>query len=245
MSNTGQYAVACQYTETGRIYYSSNYGATWNLSTSVTGWFLSVAISSSGRYAIANQDTGAVLTGSTYYSSDFGATWTLSSPNPSVASYNMALSSTGKYGILTTGFTNSTWGVYYSSNYGVSWTRSASLQSILTTGCAMSASGQYAIVGAQSNGKIYYSNDFGVTWNESNSVSANWYGASMSDSGQYCTFAIGNANIAYSSNYGVDWTVTSATTGNGTNKIAISKNGQYAFVTTTAGRIFKCVATNV
>jgi hypothetical protein len=109
----------------------------------------------------------------------------------------------------------------------------------------MSASGKYAIVGAQTNDKIYYSNDFGVTWIASNSTSANWGSASMSDSGQYCTFAIGNANIAYSSNYGVDWTVTSATTGNGTNAIAISKNGQYAFVTTYSGRIFICAATNV
>ena len=157
----------------------------------------------------------------------------------------MALSSTGKYGIFTTGFTSSTIGVYYTSNSGVSWTRSASLQSIRTTGCAMSASGQYAIAGAQTNGLIYYSNDFGVTWIASNSTSANWAGASMSDSGQYCTFAIGNTNIAYSSNYGVDWTVTTATPGNSTNAIVISKNSKYAFVTTTAGRIFRCAATNV
>jgi photosystem II stability/assembly factor-like uncharacterized protein len=155
----------------------------------------------------------------------------------------MALSSTGKYGILTTGFTTSTYGVYYTSNYGVSWTywnRGA----IQITGCAMSASGQYAIAGAQNNGQIYYSNDFGVTWIASNSSSLNWRGASMSDSGQYCTFGVGSGNIVYSTDYGVNWTFAVATTGDSTDNMAISKNGQYAFLTTPSGTLWRCVATN-
>jgi hypothetical protein len=250
MSNSGKYAVACQNLGTGRIYYSSDSGANWTLSTSsVTGWWLSIAISSSGRYAIANKDFGA-SNGTIYYSNDFGANWTASNLTTAYCPF-MTMSGNGKYGIACRyRATPVSPMIYYTNNYGVTWTGSTSITANLDpvtanfSGCAMSADGKYAIVGTSSGGPIYYSNDFGVNWNASNSISANWHGASMSDSGQYCTFALGNENIAYSTDYGVNWTVTGATTGSGTNRIAISKNGQYAFLTTFAGTVRRCAANN-
>jgi hypothetical protein len=157
------------------------------------------------------------------------------------------MSGNGKYAIAckyhSTATTNS---IYYSSTYGATWTAATTILANFG-GCAMSANGQYAIAGVDSSGVIYYSLNFGVTWIASNSVSGSWKGASMSDSGQYCTFATGTGTIYYSNDYGVNWTTATATDGttaNTTQKIAISKNGQYAFLTTSSGTLFRCAAQN-
>ena len=53
-SNTGKYAVAC--ISSGRIYYSIDFGHTWNLASSPSSNFswTSISISGNGQYAIAS-----------------------------------------------------------------------------------------------------------------------------------------------------------------------------------------------
>jgi len=255
MSNTGQYAVACQNTGTGSVFFSSNYGATWNVSTnasSLAGWFLACSISSSGKYAIISKDTGITAPstnhdGKVYYSSnatDVTPTWTLSNLT-TVFSLNIALSGNGKYGILCAYQTSGS-GIWISSTFGASWTKHGSYTTTTFAGCAISASGKYAIISSL-NGKIYYSNNFCSTWIESNSQSRGWQKASMSDSGQYCIVCGGGGDIVYSNDYGATWTnagATDGTTPNITICPAISKNGQYAFLTTQSGTMYRCMATN-
>lgn len=248
MSNTGKYAHACGYSNTSYTYTSSTFGAA-NWSAIATGnYFLSIATSSNGLNFIASHDggPGALSTGYMYYRWNLGGVALCSGTNPPCNF--VALSGNGKYGIACPNTNATVSGIYWSTNKGETWTQYGSLKTIRFGGCAISADGQYAIAGAASSGKIYYSNDFGVTWTASNSETGNWqFEASMSDSGQYCIFAVGNANIYYSNDYGVNWSTETATlaTGHQTRKMAISKNGQYAFVTTSSGTIFRCVATNV
>jgi hypothetical protein len=246
MSNTGQYAYACGYGSTSYTYISSNLGQAWGTTASRQGnFFLSIATSSNGLNFIASRDNSPTLSGGfMYYATNLGAMTLSTGTNPPCNF--IALSGNGQYGIACPNANATVSGIYWSTNKGQTWTQYASLTTIKFGGCAISANGQYAIAGAASSGKIYYSNDFGVTWIASNSVSANWQGASMSDSGQYCIFALGNGNIAYSNDYGVNWTVLNAVgaTGYTTNTVAMSKNGQYAFLTTSTGTIFRCAATN-
>ena len=250
MSNTGNYTHGVVYVNvTNAVVVTTNYGGnTWAYAGTNGNYMLSIATSSSGRYVIANRDAGSMLSGATFYSTGFGAAgaWA-STTGLSVACHYIALSGNGKYGIACPVSTSGN-GIYFSSNSGLSWTKSTSFTTTNFAGCAISADGEYAIAGASSSGKIQYSRTYGNTWIASNSASENWKGLSMSESGQYCVAACGNENIYYSNDYGVNWTSTTATTtaaADATTDIAISKNGQYAFVTTTSGKIWRCLATNV
>jgi hypothetical protein len=252
MSNTGQYVIACESTTGEGIRRSTDYGASWERATAYqfANW-LTVAMSSSGKWAIGSRYTagsGSTWTGLLYKSSDFGGTWTDSAAitgTPYCAF--MAISGNGKYGIAckyhSTSTTNS---IYYTTDSGANWTAGTTINANFG-GCAMSADGRYAIAGA-SGGQMYYSLDFGATWIVSNSVGGvSWQGASMSDSGQYCTATTNSGTICYSNDYGVNWTIVTVTDGNTANftqKIAISKNGQYSFLTTPSGTIWRCPAQN-
>ena len=55
-SGTGQYAVACA--NGNYIYYSSDSGHTWTQSDSISASWWSVAISSTGQYAVAGGNSG-------------------------------------------------------------------------------------------------------------------------------------------------------------------------------------------
>jgi hypothetical protein len=82
MSSSGQYMVACVYN--GRLYYSSNYGTNWTLSTSsqTANWF-SVSISNTGQYAVACALGGGGFTNNyIYWSNNYGVNWTQSSSEP-------------------------------------------------------------------------------------------------------------------------------------------------------------------
>jgi len=248
MSNTGKYAHACGYSSTSYTYTSSTFGAANWASPGTGNYFLSIATSSNGLNFIASRNggPGALSTGYMYYKHGSAGGVALCSGNNPPCNF-VALSGNRQYGIACPNANATVGGIYWSTTQGVSWTQSTSFATTSFGGCAISANGQYAIAGAASNGVIYYSNDFGVTWIASNSASASWQDAAMSDSGQYCIFSVGTASIYYSNDYGVNWTSATATlaTGHTTNSVAISKNGQYAFVTTSSGTIFRCVATNV
>ena len=223
ISASGQYQTAV--INGGFIYYSTDYGITWNKSNSISGTWTSVAMSSSGQY-----QTG-VINGSIYYSINYGVNWTESS-SPTANWKSNAMSSSGQYqtAVINGGF------IYYSTNYGINWTQSISPTSTLNwTSVAMSSSGQYqtAVI---NGGFIYYSSNYGINWNKSISISGNWTSIAMSSSGQYQTAAI-NVGIYYSSNYGVNWTQSSSISDNWTS-VTVSSSGQYQAAVINGGRIY-------
>mmetsp|Transcript_11075 Transcript_11075/g.18103 ORF Transcript_11075/g.18103 Transcript_11075/m.18103 type:complete len:343 (-) Transcript_11075:1531-2559(-) len=89
------------------------------------------------------------------------------------------------------------------------------------------ADGQY-VTAAVYGGKIYYSHDFGTSWIASNSVSADWHGIAMSDSGEYQYGAVRSSGgyIYYSTDYGVTWTQSSSIAGVWS-VISTEASGQY------------------
>jgi hypothetical protein len=158
VSNSGSNAVLCE--GTGSIYYSSDSGATWNISNSPFTDWLSVSIS--GKYAVACDK----LSKTTYCSSDYGATWTKSTTTlatsaccVSISGANAVVGSNGNY-------------IYYSSNYGQTWTLSTWIPTSTYPTIPNWAWWRISIdatlaVSCVYGGYIYYSSDSGVTWNQS------------------------------------------------------------------------------
>ena len=228
------------------LYTSAGGNSTWAYGGGGGQWMLSVATSSSGKYILESRNNYPTLsTGSVVYSHNHAVGWGTGTGLTLPCSY-IAISGDGNYGLACPNPTYGN-GIYFSSDSGVNWTKSTSFTTTTFNGCAMSLTGEYAIAGASSSGKIQYSRTYGNTWIASNSDNQSWKGLSMSESGQYCVAACGNEKIYYSNDFGVNWTSTTATntdTANATNDIAISKNGQYAFLTTTSGKVWKCLAKN-
>jgi hypothetical protein len=126
MSSSGQYVVACiangntaSYGNYYGIYYSTNYGATWNNVTSASGTSLNIylyalTMSDSGQYAVSCTNTNLII-----YSSDYCSTWLHVTFQSTVALTDISMSSSGQFVIASSNI-----GIYYSTNYGATWTYS-------------------------------------------------------------------------------------------------------------------------
>jgi len=239
MSYTGQYVIALDYNN-NRLYYSSDYGVTWNVSSSITSahTYSALSISSSGQYGICSPNLNSGLFG-IWYSSNYGATWTKSATASTTYWQGSSISSGGKYAIASTvGTTRS----YYSSNYGVTWTINAvsvppwRLSAISGNGYAIATE----VVNGGGGGGIYYSTNNGQTWTLSNADITVWKSLTISSSGQYAIAGdwkynggIGGGytgHIYISVNYGVDWTLTLTLLNINPYKLTTSYSGQYAIV---------------
>jgi hypothetical protein len=126
----------------GYLYTSNNYGNTWikvpnsNFSNNNAnlGW-TGVSISSSGQYQTAI--TNGVIVSST----DYGFTWTAYGGTGTGYGYNISMTSSGQYQLISNGTYG---GIVYSTNYGNTWatmTVPPALNQIVYS--AMSACGQY------------------------------------------------------------------------------------------------------
>jgi photosystem II stability/assembly factor-like uncharacterized protein len=97
VSASGQYQIAIN--GTNPIYLSSNYGVTWNNSASgVQDWY-SIAMSSTGQYAVACVGSN----GNIFRSYDYGNTWSqFTTPTSTENWICIAMSSSGQYMTLST-----------------------------------------------------------------------------------------------------------------------------------------------
>ena len=239
LSYTGQYGIAGAGAFSslyyGVIHYTSNYGASWTASNSVSNIWSSVAISGSGQYGI-----GCVEGGRIYYSSDFGATWTVSTITNTNTNYGwsgVSISSNGKYGVAC--YASQTAGyIANSSDFGVTWTRRTT-GSPNTTWQSVSISDRGFAIACQGNGRIYFSTDFGTTWNVTTvgglTTSFTWWDVSISSSGQYGVATDQSSQVYYSSNINSgstpNWIQASFPAINGsTSSVSISDSGQYAIM---------------
>ena len=185
VSASGLYQIATGSPEEGRpIYLSSDYGVSWNVVNSNLARWQGVALSSSGKYQTAANNTGI------YISHDFGNKWTQVTFNIStlVGVYGeVSMSSTGQYqtALYWASSVQTYNGIFVSDDFGITWTRAATYTYLGVP--RVSASGQYQVATA-SNGYIYSSINFGYTWTtESYDPSANYRSLAMSSSGQYLT----------------------------------------------------------
>jgi hypothetical protein len=248
MNSTGQYCIATYgSTSAYKLYYSSDYGATWEQSSFLTGdasaiGWTSISLSSKSSLAVACLTPGGI-----YVSNNYGRTYSImTQASTSILWSYVAASSTGQYI-----FASSVQNLFYSNDYGNNWysvsgTPQYSNQVSWTNVC-ISSTGQYGLAilnmpkTTTSNyknpkGYIYYTSNYGVTWNKQSDTPNWWYTLCMSSTGQYC-FATTNSLIAiigiipdstvyYSTDYGHSWTQSNIANGN-YSPIVISATGQY------------------
>jgi photosystem II stability/assembly factor-like uncharacterized protein len=241
ISSTGQYGLACCFYDNsidvlGGIYYSSDYGQSWNaaLITVESIWY-SVSISSTGQYGIA-----CSLGSSIYYSSDPGFTWTVSNSPSTYNWYNVSISSSGQYGLacVNDGNLDQAYGIFYSSDYGINWTQADNTSGYYWFNVSLSGTGQYGLAcGAVDNPLttvyIYYSNDYGHTWTQSTVGQS----ASISSTGQYAIAGSGGY-IYYSNDFGHTWSISNSPSGLNLQSVSISGTGQYGLAGADGGSIY-------
>jgi len=242
MSYTGQYAIAGGFfaNNSNKLYYSSDYGVTWNTSSGPTlnseGWG-AVTISNSGQYALAQEFNGRF-----YNTSNYGITWNLITDSITLKPNSfrtIAISGNGLYAVA--GDNDISNACIYSFNSGISWNRTTSaIKSVDTV--AISSTGQYAIASGYSEHgrRVFYSHDYGVTWTYSYAIfneDGNVSKLAISGSGQYAITATYRNKIYYSHDYGVIWNrsnsidlgYTEIVDGDaGWHWMSMSNSGQYA-----------------
>jgi len=271
MSANGQYQtiVTTNASNLGFIYTSADYGFSWKKNTTVTNKFwTAVSISANGKYQSATVYLGNIWTNNNYglgswteyttgvtnYSSNNG---TFNSVLSTQYWLSISMSSTGQYQTAISNTfpgNNSTFGgdLYISSNYGSSWDIGSSLLSGGQTGptglpgynpfngIAMSSTGQYQATVVYKN-FIYVSNDFGKKWISVTNTAQQFFGISMSSSGQYISAVTSTMSLSLStsasfmssdrgtifisSNYGLTW--NDSAVNNYWNAITMTANGQY------------------
>jgi photosystem II stability/assembly factor-like uncharacterized protein len=158
MSSSGQYIITMGNSDTFEIYYSSNYGASFNytnVSPPVSTIWVSVSMSSSGQYAIACS-RGAILSveNKIYYSTNFGVNWTESNSPLSLYWWSVSMSDSGQYAIASTYNFINTSSIYYSNNYGVDWTLT-NITTLNANWVSISGNGQYTFTTIASNNTVY------------------------------------------------------------------------------------------
>jgi hypothetical protein len=208
MSGSGQYILVASissydYTATGTVYMSNNYGASWKLGPVpyYTDTTLTVSVSGQYMHAIPAR-VGAIA----YYSSDYGATWNIQSIPGSFAAF--AANSTGQF-LAACSFGT----VYTSFNSGKKWTTTAFITT--TVGCSamsMSSSGDSIYItfsaGSPVNGMMMKSTNYGRTWFTVPGTSSLGYSSIACD--QLCddvVTAVNQGGLYVSNNGGSSWMI--------------------------------------
>ena len=202
------------------IYFSSNYGNTYNIVSSGTS-HKQISISSSGQYGVVCHPGPYYI----YTTSNYGNTWIQTT---NYGSWDQVSgSSSGQYVIAAT-YGN---GNFYSSDYGTTF-----IQSNITTGGGslyMSSSGQYCVSAFRdgspsslaSTGQIYYSNNYGQTWTVSNTSITSWNKLCIEDNG--IGYAVNNIDYVYNTtDYGQTWTTINSSGSLSWSHIVMDSNGQ-------------------
>jgi photosystem II stability/assembly factor-like uncharacterized protein len=233
----------------------TNFGQNWTTSTNVVyngilsnpnkNW-VTISISTTGKYQTAITDTGDI-----YTSDDYGSTRTVSFNIGVSTSNTVSISFTGQYQTASNGFK-----IFVSSNYGATWTNtfSSGTTSIFVS---ISLTGKYQTV-VSSGDTVYTSNDYGMTWkgldinSELYDVTENSQnnffqsvemfpnaGVALSYNGLYQTVV---AEYIYRSNdFGQTWRNVSNTnnlTQNNWIAVAMSSDGKYQTAIESYGLVF-------
>ena len=173
----------------GKIYISSDSGATWSAKESDRGW-RSVASSADGTKLVAVDGGGKI-----YISSDSGATW---SAKESDRNWNsVASSADGTKLFATVGGGQ----IYVSYDSGATW--SAKAINKAWTSISTTADGTKLIATSSYTSQVYESYDSGLTWAANASTFPNdWLtSATSATTGQKLSSASGHIYFSYYSDY--------------------------------------------
>lgn len=213
---SGVYGMAAS--SLGGIYYTTNSGQTWTLSSSFTSYiFTSLAISSSGTYGIAGSVSNGI-----FYTINNGITWTQSTSVISVTINSLSLSGTnGIAGSVSNG-------LYYTTDSGQTWTQISNYNT-LSFG-SVSLYGQYGVAG--SNSGIFATFDSGAQLYSTNITTGFFNSVSFSGTSGIASFTgAPNTGIYYTLNNDIlTWNPSNLTSNfcvslSNTNGIAGSTSG--------------------
>ena len=228
-NKTGQKLVGCE--NSGKIYTSSNYGNSWEITfeptiSDIKNWTSITSDESGQNLFICEYNDGIYKsddfsqtwnnTSGIYKSNDFGKTWNITSA-PSSNWTSITCDKTGKY--IAACVDNL--GIYTSSDSGIEWTLSIVVND--QWNCIKSSStGQY-LVACIYGDKIYTSSDYGVTWTPTLAPKSSWTSVSINDTGTIIIAANYNQGIYLYSNS--NWTQKLSNIG--FNSVTSDTTGQY------------------
>jgi photosystem II stability/assembly factor-like uncharacterized protein len=199
MTPTGQYMTMISDT----VFYSSDYGATWNESVTPSSCFTGIALSSSGQYQLATAGCGHGY----YVSSNYGVNWTRYGQNSNF--WTPHISANGSICIMSNDTNSFSSSFLYSTTYCTNWSTNHREKHLYSSATSKDGS---MISLASNGGHIYASTDGGNSWSTQATTRA-WWDIDMSDDGQYRVAVVGNGNAYTSSDYGSTWIQRSPTIG--------------------------------
>ncbi len=243
----------------GRLYTSSDYGATWTErrpgGINAARTWISAASDADGSNLIAG--TFGLNDGRLYTSSDYGATWTERivpgvDPNGEGSGRNRnwyALASDDDGSSLIAG--NATGRLYTSSDYGTTWVerRPAGDTQQYWKSVASNYDGTYLVAGAEDN-RLYTSANGGANWTErrpNGDQKWMWRAVSTDTTGANIIVGIYDVNsggVYISTDYGATWdrqAITGAGVLNRWESVAMSANGSSLLAVDYDGLVYRYV----
>jgi hypothetical protein len=193
VDNTGQNMIA-SVTLGGNLYFSQDYGITWNLNYDMVSDWVWTALNGNGSLMLAADPI--VL----YYSVNYGQSFVASS-FPVESPFRMTVNDVGNISFCCP-FHGT---IYKSIDYAQTWNITTNFTDFWT-GIAVDKTGQY--VAACSNSTVYVSDDFGDSWQSvlTSDLFGVWFKAITSDStGQYLATVVYSWNIYVSHDFGSTW----------------------------------------
>jgi len=213
----------------------TNFGQKWYITLDTSLNWLSVSVSSTGKYQTAITETGDI-----YNSIDYGHTWNIINNIGNSPTNSISISFTGQCQTASNGHS-----IYVSTDYGVTWnqTYSAGTSNVFVS---ISLTGQYQTV-VSCGDTVYLSNNYGATWTPINqnidlyqSVEAfPTAGIALSYNGLYQTIV--TEYIYISSDYGQTWTNVSFQNNfddRNWDSVAMSSDGHYQTAIESGGDIY-------
>ena len=193
----GQNSCLCSnVSSTTGIWYSSDYGATWQVSNIAAGMFNDIKISGTVAIACSASNEGI------YYSTDAGQLWTQTS-TLSIRTLNFV-----NVQISGLNAVSSSNGIYYSSDGGNLWNISDAVQS---NWFIYNFNDSNVIAGNNNNNGIIYSSNLGVEWIASNKTTLEYQ---IGHTNGFLSFAGSNSQsniVQYSSDNGQTYNNTNIT----------------------------------
>lgn len=202
--------------------------------------WLSVAISTTGRYQIAVEEFGDI-----YVSNTFGSTWQAKTNIGNATSNSLSMSTSGQYQTASNGQS-----IFVSNDFGENWSSVYNFGSTKVF-VGISLNGQYQNV-VSSGDALYQSSDYGLTWTRYSDDYSELYNSiqmfptcdvAMSYNGNYQTIV--SENIYISSDYGATWTTVDLNPGVDSDwddrnwiSVAMSSDGKYQTALEDVGEIY-------
>lgn len=179
ISDNGQYIIWVTGTNSGNVFRSTDFGATFSTSGSpgASNW-KGVAISSSGQYVTIVSYTSYI-----WVSSDYGASYTAKTAYPGTQWVPVVMSSNGQYQVAGRGT------IYRSTNFGSTWTNTGAPVSNGWGVLAMSGDGQrlLGLTNFSRNLELYKSTNAGANWSTVTTIGSggngNWNCVAISPDG--------------------------------------------------------------